>query len=76
MLKTLAAKATAAKFGMQERMADEAGLETAEKLVITAIVVVLAVGVFIFLAGVVNDQAGETGNAIADSDTTVGTPTL
>lgn len=74
MLKTLAAKATAAKFGMQERMADEAGLETAEKLVITAIVVVLAVGVFIFLSSIVTDQANETGSAITNSDGNVVVP--
>lgn len=66
MFNALAARVTAAKWSLQEKMVREDGLETAEKLVITAIVVVLAIAVFIFIAGRVQEQASTTGSAITD----------
>lgn len=74
MFKSLAARVTAAKWSLQEKLEREEGLETAEKLVITAIVVVLAVGVFLFIAQIVSNQASETGDAITNSDTNVPLP--
>lgn len=74
MFNALAARATAAKWSLQEKMAREDGLETAEKLVITAIVVVLAVGVFLFIARIVTSQASSTGASISGANTNVPIP--
>lgn len=74
MFNAIAAKATAAKWSLQEKMAHEDGLETAEKLVITAIVVVLAIGVFLFIAGIVTQQASDTGASIQTANQNVPTP--
>lgn len=64
MFNALAARATAAKWSLQEKMSREEGLETAEKLVITAIVVTLAIAVFVFIANRVQEQASTTGSKI------------
>lgn len=69
MLDNLAARMTVAKWNLQNKMDREDGLETAEKLVITGIVVVLAVGVFVFIGNIVGGEATDLGTEIQNADT-------
>ena len=62
---------------LHSRFSNESGLNTSEKLVTTAVIFALALGVFLFIGNiVVNEQASETGQKIDSAELDPGTPSL
>ncbi len=56
---------------------NEEGLNTSEKLVTTAVIFALALGVFLFIGNIViNERASETGQKINSANLNPGTPSL
>lgn len=62
---------------LSDCLSNESGLNTSEKLVTTAVIFALALGVFLFIGNiVVNEQASETGQKIDSAELDPGKPSL